>query len=152
MNLPGGNDHFTHTNRRDTVEVESQATSFHKLLGHSGDGFEQPRSGVEVPMRRSDMPMAQVGGKGHHMPCDPEGVQRALLQRPHSEAMTEVMDPRAALARSTPQADAPGQTEKGGDHGLVGQCCALSRNKEMVIQSAPGFSPRKISIKPGLGG
>src|SRR5208282_5358731 len=108
----------------------SSFTSPMKGLGGRGDVAQQFGGGLQIPIRIGNVRVAEIRAQGCHVSRDRSAITWALLQRPHSERVSEIVKPTARLAKTAAQTGRSGQNEKGCDDGGIGKLGPVPGDKE----------------------
>jgi hypothetical protein len=115
-------------------------------LGGCGDIAEQSGSGLQIPVRIGDVRVSEIGAQCCHVSRNSSAIIWTLLQRPHRECVSEIVNATARLSGTGAQTNRSGQDEKGCNDGGIGKLAPAPGNEEGGGGwSQTGHGPRYIA-------
>jgi len=113
---------------------------------------EQDGRGLKIPVRMRHAGVADIRAQSEHVAVHavPVGCDCGF-KRPDAEAVPEIMEPRAGLARTASEPDLAGQLDEHLGQAARFQGPAVGKNEEMVVYRAYMSPDSEVSLK-GIAG
>ena len=99
-------------------------------LGGCGDIAEQSGSGLQIPVRIGDVRVSEIGAQCCHVSRNSSAITWTLLQRPHRECVSEIVNAAARVSGTGAQTNRSGQDEKGRNDCGIGKLAPAPGNEE----------------------
>lgn len=120
----------------------------HEDLSGACDVAQKVGRGLQIPIRRVDVDVAQIGRQCDHVLSDPGSAWRAGAQCPHGKGMTEVVQARAMAAWPRPEARFPQQRLERAMNRWIGQRSTMTADEHMVIVGTEFAAAYQVAPQP----